>query len=487
MVAILGMRRGGYITLSTILLSLIFLYSYGQTSHGASTYDSLHQQLSSTGWYPSSRSTPCFSALEHGRKVLLDTYSERLKGVTHVALLDWPWHHNSGDSAIWLGEVALLEAMGIEVVYICGIDDCVKEEYDAALKHIPRKQTAIMLHGGGNFGDLWVSHQFSRNKIIDENHDRKIVHFPQTFEFDPKRPSELFVKVKEVYGKHDDLTLVARDSESYAFMAESFPTVTVRLVPDMAFFIGYNPNSPLTPPIMRPPGSDMTVLGLKGPFLADFTPTAASPYTNASPKERSPLGWPGFSFVAPATHDVVVLARSDREGGQDRQDANHWVPPLAPYDVVIKDWGDQWHGIKSPEKKHSGTIDNGAGVQVPFTHYWNQAAVLRVQWALQTLSDGKVVISDRLHTEILTTLLGLAHVVVETGHLRKITKVMDTWLGGCVIPLEEMERTVGEQSGWKRKTDANTIFTHDNAEAVEAARLFLKAEEKGARWSRVSE
>jgi len=403
--------------------------------------------------------------------------------VTHVAIIDWPWHHNSGDSAIWLGQVALLEALGKEISYICGIDDCVKEDIDKALSHVPMHSTAVLLHGGGNFGDLWTSHQILRNRIVTEMPDRKIRHFPQTFEFDLDNPSGLLKTTIEVYNKHKDIEMVARDTESYEAMKAGFPGIEVRLTPDAAFFIGYDQNSPLTPPLMRAPGTDKTIFGLTGSSHVSFD-SAPSPYDDMSAKERSPFNWPSMSFVDQAKYDALVLARYDKEGGQDRQDAAHWIPPLAPATVEITDWKDQWNGVRLPPKVNYGPVDDGNGNPIPFTHAWNMAAILRVQWAMQTLSSGKFVISDRLHTEIISTLMGLGHVAVEDGHLRKMEKVIDTWLPACLVPLSEMESIA---SGRPRTTDANTVFVHDNKEAVEAVKSWLSAEKHGVRWSRVSE
>jgi exopolysaccharide biosynthesis predicted pyruvyltransferase EpsI len=211
--------------------------------------------------------------------------------------------------------------------------------------------------------------------------------------------------------------------------------------------------------------------------------SAPSPYDDASPAERSPFGWPLVSFEAQPEHDVLVLARYDKEGGQDRQDASHWIPPLAPHTVRITDWEDSWRGIKSPPKAHYGMVE-ADGQQVSFETYWNQAALLRVQWAMAKLSSGKFVISDRLHTEILTTLLGQAHIAVEDGHLRKMEKVIDTWLAPCLVPYSSIDSIA---AGAPRDTDANTIFVHSNTEAVNAAKAWLKAEDAGVRWSRISE
>jgi exopolysaccharide biosynthesis predicted pyruvyltransferase EpsI len=473
------MRRRGYVTGAVVLFSLVVLYTCSQTESAQRSFD----LFPSDAWRVSRRPKPCFGALERGRKVLHDVYSESLAGVTHVAVLDWPWHHNSGDSAIWLGEVALLEALGKKISYICGIDDCKKEDMEKAFADLPISETAVLLHGGGNFGDIWTSHQQLRNQIVQEMPDRKIRHFPQTFEFDLEKPSKLLEKTIATYLDHPDIELVARDIESHTAMQRAFPGKPVRLTPDAAFYIGYDPKSALTPPAMRPHGADMSILNLKGSYASSFTP-APSLYDNESSAERSPFGWPDMSFSSPAKLDVLVLARYDKEGGQDRQSPDNWIPPLAPYEVRIADWADQWKGIKQPAKAHYGTIDNGAGEQVSFENYWNQAALLRVQWAMELLSSGKIVISDRLHTEIISTLLGLGHIAVESGHLRKMEKVIDTWLAPCLVPLGDMDAVA---AGATRRTDANTVFVHDNAEAVEAAKAWLSAEEKGIRWSRVSE
>jgi exopolysaccharide biosynthesis predicted pyruvyltransferase EpsI len=466
-------RMATFATACTALIVFSFLYT---TDRADGIRNTFHRNSAAR------KPRPCFGAIEAGRDTLYEVYSKSLAGVTHVAVCDWPWHHNSGDSAIWLGEMALLESLGKKVAYICGLDDCVKEDMDKALEGVPNAQTAVLMHGGGNFGDLWTSHQNLRNRLVQEMPDRKIRHFPQTFEFELEKPSSLLKKTMEVYAKHPDIEVVARDTESHAAMTEAFPTLPVRLTPDAAFYIGYNQASSLTPPIMRAPGTDKSILGLTGKHAAVFD-SAPSPYDDASVTERSPFGWPLMSFEAPTEHDVLVLARYDKEGGQDRQDPSNWIPPLAPRTVRITDWDDAWRGIKQPPRANYGMIE-ADGKTVSFEVYWNQAALLRVQWALAKLSSGRFVISDRLHTEILATLLGLGHVAVEDGHLRKMEKVIDTWLAPCLVPFTSMDAIA---AGAPRDTDANTVFVHSNEEAVDAAKAWLEAEDRGIRWSRVSE
>ncbi|KAK6906334.1 hypothetical protein I204_00855 [Kwoniella mangroviensis CBS 8886] len=454
--------RNRLILLSTIIAASILLL-YSQAEQASYVYGSVSH-------YVTSLSTPCLDSIQHQRQILLSSYAESLSGVTHVALLDAPWHHNSGDSAIWLGEVALLEALGIEIRYVCQHDDYSVPELEAALEDVPNSQTAILLHGGGNFGDIWGGHQKLRNRILTDQPNRKIRHFPQTFEFSLERPSDLLEESLKAYQSHPDVEIVARDSESLRLFEETFTGVQVRLTPDVALFIGFNQDSPFTPPIMRAPGSDMTILNLQGSFYTSFEQSSALQQVS------SPFGWPILSLQSAAQYDVVVVARGDKEGGQNRQDADVWSG-LSDYSVAIRDWGDEWGNIKRPVKANFGEIDNGAGHKTTFMDYWNQAALLRVQWAMSMISTGKLIISDRLHTDIMAILLGIGHVVIETGSLRKVERVSDTWLTSCIIS----EDTPGQP----RLTDANTIFVHSENEAIRAAQRLLRWIEGGANWSHV--
>ena len=70
---------------------------------------------------------------------------------TPCALLDFPNHSNVGDSAIWLGERAWLRRHGLDVVYACDVNTYSREQLAARIG-----QGVLLLHGGGNLGDLWV-------------------------------------------------------------------------------------------------------------------------------------------------------------------------------------------------------------------------------------------------------------------------------------------------------------------------------------------
>ena len=93
-----------------------------------------------------------------------------------------------------------------------------------------------MLHGGGNFGDIYHKHQILRNKIVSTFPSFRIIAFPQTTFFsDIQKLND----VKEAYKNHRNLTLVARGIPSYDFLNLHFGELhQVLLTPDCAFMIG---------------------------------------------------------------------------------------------------------------------------------------------------------------------------------------------------------------------------------------------------------
>ncbi len=142
------------------------------------------------------------------------------------ALLDFPAHSNVGDSAIYLGELALLDKIYAKPPrYVC----TKKSAADDIAKFMT--QGVIFLHGGGNFGDIWPAHQAFRNRILQKYPDYKIVQLPQSIHFSDKKA---VAKSAEVIDHHKDFTLLVRDRHSFDFAQENFQC-DIRLCPDAAF------------------------------------------------------------------------------------------------------------------------------------------------------------------------------------------------------------------------------------------------------------
>ena len=110
----------------------------------------------------------------------------------------------------------------------------------------------------------------------------------------------------------------------------------------------------------------------------------------------------------PPIHDILWLRRSDAESSKYIIPSN-----VKYYDVSIGDWL-QW---KTP--KGDTEIET---------------AYLITANAFMFLQRGRVVITDRLHGHILSTLLGIPHVVLDPVN-NKTTAYMKSWTGGLMFLL----------------------------------------------------
>src|SRR3954447_26202727 len=80
-----------------------------------------------------------------------------------LAIVDFPDIRNCGDSAIWLGEIAWLKRrFNKRPDYVSRMVDFSAEELERRVPGGP-----IFIHGGGNFGDIWVAHQDFREAILE--------------------------------------------------------------------------------------------------------------------------------------------------------------------------------------------------------------------------------------------------------------------------------------------------------------------------------
>ena len=171
------------------------------------------------------------------RRQSLVTLRDRIKatlapivsGYSECALVGFPDSANVGDSAIWLGELAWLREVGVRVAYRCH-----ERDYDANILAQSCPNGLILLHGGGNLGDLWPRPQRLREQVIQDFPRRPIVQLPQSIHFGDR---EALARTRAVFDGHPDLTIVVRDSASLE-LADRECQCRAVLCPDMAFYLG---------------------------------------------------------------------------------------------------------------------------------------------------------------------------------------------------------------------------------------------------------
>jgi exopolysaccharide biosynthesis protein PssK len=279
----------------------------------------------------------------------------------HCALIDFPAHANVGDSAIWSGERAWLAKRGVEVTYAC---DTETYRRDVLARHTSDR-TTILIHGGGNLGDLWEDHHTLREAVIADFPDKRIVQLPQSIHFrDPLR----LARARDVFNAHKDLTILCRDEHSLALAEANFRAQS-RLCPDAAFALGHIP---------RP---------------------------------------------QPAQTRVVWLSRSDREAVGRQAVA---IPPgIEKTDWLIDT---QTQVIDRGKRLRENLIRNPDADTLleQLLPVYDDLAAERLFRGARMLSRGQAVITDRLHAHILCELIGIPHVVLDNSY-GKVRRFYDAW------------------------------------------------------------
>jgi exopolysaccharide biosynthesis predicted pyruvyltransferase EpsI len=278
------------------------------------------------------------------------------------AIIDFPNHTNLGDSAIWLGQMALLRRLGLgRPCYTCDYLNYSRARLAARIG-----EGTILISGGGNFGDLYPDHQRLREAVIADFPHNPIVQLPQSIHF--KRPSGL-EQAARACDAHRDFTLMVRDHASLALARRAFRSPVV-LCPDMAFGLG--------------------ALARRG---------------------------------AP-DHDIVILARRDREA---RRDAS---PLEAGPGMLRTDWLREHEVLV--HRIHGGL--RRRAITYPTLDWLGRLAMRaneplarhRLERGSATLSRGQAVITDRLHGHVLSLLLGIPHCLLDNSY-GKVRGCWETW------------------------------------------------------------
>lgn len=143
-------------------------------------------------------------------------------------LLDIPNHENIGDHLIAEGEIDFLKENLSN--YKCKQTSCLNSFKSQNII----KSDILLLHGGGNFGDIYPHHQNFKLDIIKKYPQNKIIMLPQTVYY--QDINKLKVDIISM-NEHQDLHVCARDAKSKEILEKAGATFNIYLLPDMAFCI----------------------------------------------------------------------------------------------------------------------------------------------------------------------------------------------------------------------------------------------------------
>ena len=290
-----------------------------------------------------------------------------------VSLVDFPNHPNVGDSAIWLGEHRALGELGATIVHSCeglGFDE-------AALRRSLGADSTILLHGGGNFGDVWPRAQAIRERVVRAFPEHRIVQLPQTIHF---AQEENVKRARDVLGRHPRLTVLCRDWRSLTIAREELG-LDAAVCPDVAFALDLE-RAPVaaTVPVLWLARTDTERRGVR------FLPAAGDPAVRV-------VDWFSETPADPGWTRRYDLTRTF---------ARDWVARMTKRPWLVR-----------PTRRLALA-----------TH--RHLAAGRLRFGTELLSSGEVLVTDRLHGHILALLLDLPHVVVDTGY-GKLVDFIDTW------------------------------------------------------------
>ncbi|MBS0419371.1 MAG: polysaccharide pyruvyl transferase family protein [Proteobacteria bacterium] len=142
-----------------------------------------------------------------------------------LVYLDYPVHLNFGDLLIMKGTERFFADCGHRIEARAAY-----MSFSDSLRRRITGDTILVMHGGGNFGDLYPVHQRFREQVVRQFPDNRIVVLPQSVYFSSASALE---QSAEVFRAHRDIVLCLRDHASVRRAGTRFTHNTV-LMPDMA-------------------------------------------------------------------------------------------------------------------------------------------------------------------------------------------------------------------------------------------------------------
>ena len=284
-----------------------------------------------------------------------------------ICILDVPDYANVGDPAILVGEIDFFRKNFPKAKLVLVSYRNYGPEVDAEIE----AADVLFLHGGGSFGDIWPAHHGFRLQMLKRFAHRTIIQLPQSLHFSS---SEVMQETATAIAAVKDFQLITRDQRSFDLAARSFDCA-LHLSPDMAFAIG-----PL-------------------------------------PQQRTSV-------------DFLCLLRTDKEALTENSRQIVSIVEESGSTYTIADWLVEQKNVEKIHAIVRKLVKAGLSKKFLARHgafIYETYARSRLEFGIKLLSNGRTVITDRLHGHILSTLLGKKQFVFDSMD-GKIRQYNQTWL-----------------------------------------------------------
>ncbi len=282
-----------------------------------------------------------------------------------VVYLDYPVHLNVGDLLIEAGTDRFFKHHELDVIERRSVYD-----FGLAARRRVTPNSVILLHGGGNFGDLYPLHQKFREQVVTDYPKNRIVMLPQTLHFDSQ---SALADCAAVFARHPDLHICLRDHSSLGSVRQHFANPSY-LVPDMAHMLW-------------------------------------QPLASARDKNKG--------------HGTLLFARRDKEsrtlplpGGTESQAAIDWKDIISVEEKVL-------YHLLLKLHCHRGATGNAFSLHPLWRLYRNRLIGSTVRF----LGSYDKVVTNRLHMALLSLLLG-RQVTMSDNSYGKLSQYHAAWLSG---------------------------------------------------------
>jgi exopolysaccharide biosynthesis predicted pyruvyltransferase EpsI len=279
---------------------------------------------------------------------------------------------NCGESAMFLGLAEHLSRDPSRQLVFVG-------EWHTPVRAVAEAlgEDGVLLFSGGNgLGDVWLEDQLERERLISAFRAHRVVLAPQSIHFSS---TANFDRARDVLNGHPDLTVLCRDARSVQLARRNFDA-RVELCPDAALLLG---------PQNRPVEPSQDVIWLAR-YDHERLPSC-SPQNLRLSSDWSVSDWMSDAPVASFGRRDAALSRASSR--VIAKVTRYRLPPLANSQLVA------------------------------LSRYLARS---RVRRALNHLSMARVVVTDRLHGHILSTLLGVPHVLLPNAD-GKTESFFETW------------------------------------------------------------